>query len=552
MLITVGDALGFEIFQRSQARLVAGSAGLDREIRWVHAAEVPEIADLLVGGELLLTTGMGLGDPRLQKRFIRDLAGVGVAGVVLQLGRTFGQVPSTMVSTAETCRTPLIVLPHKTRFVEITQQLHSAIISHEYKVLEKAEKVGREFTELVLQGGGLRQIIHLLAGIVENPVILEDSAHQLIEFAVHGGTVNQVLRTWEVHSRRGHAQDRKGAGVHVQEGDPSCAWAPIILSNEVRARLHVLALDRPLNEMDEQAIDRAAAALGVALLVQNDAGNLVNHAREGLLIELLNHRYGSASEFLQRAKSVGADLESRHLVPLVVEALDMSESDETALPQEDRQGIVAAMLEEVNIATAGTNCAGLSAVEGDRVLVLVGLADDEDVDYAAYVLGLETCRRLAARLHGIEPVVGLSGEASLDSLGQAFDEAREAVRYGIQVVRKTGVYHFGELGLRTLLLRLSEGPELARFIERELGPLLDHDASHAMPLLKTLRAYVTHGGNKARTAHALNLERHSLYYRLDRIARLLGRDLEDPAACVCLSVAVQGLDVLQGLRGQLR
>ena len=41
-------------------RLVAGEDGLDRPVRWVHVAEVPDIATLLRGGELVLTTGIGL------------------------------------------------------------------------------------------------------------------------------------------------------------------------------------------------------------------------------------------------------------------------------------------------------------------------------------------------------------------------------------------------------------------------------------------------------------------------------------------------------------
>jgi hypothetical protein len=61
-------------------------------------------------------------------------------------------------------------------------------------------------------------------------------------------------------------------------------------------------------------------------------------------------------------------------------------------------------------------------------------------------------------------------------------------------------------------------------------------------------AYLESGGRKAESARALHLERRSLYYRLDKIEKLLGRRLYDPATRVRLEVAWQGLD---GLRRRL-
>jgi purine catabolism regulator len=86
---------------------------------------------------------------------------------------------------------------------------------------------------------------------------------------------------------------------------------------------------------------------------------------------------------------------------------------------------------------------------------------------------------------------------------------------------------------------------LSQFIEGELGPLLTHDASARTPLLSTLRTYFESGGHKANAAKALNLERRSLYYRLERIETILGRRLSDPVTRLRLEVALQGLDLLQ-------
>ena len=41
--------------------LVAGAAGADNSIGWVHVSELPDPTQWLEGGELLITTGLGVG-----------------------------------------------------------------------------------------------------------------------------------------------------------------------------------------------------------------------------------------------------------------------------------------------------------------------------------------------------------------------------------------------------------------------------------------------------------------------------------------------------------
>ena len=50
-----------------EVRVVAGEAGLDRPVRWVHISELADPTPWLSGGELLLTTGLQLGDDGEQR-----------------------------------------------------------------------------------------------------------------------------------------------------------------------------------------------------------------------------------------------------------------------------------------------------------------------------------------------------------------------------------------------------------------------------------------------------------------------------------------------------
>ena len=138
--------------------MVAGRRGLDRPIRWAHSAEVPNIATLLKGGELLLMTGIGIGrSPAEQRRFMRGLVERGVAGVVVELGYVFSRLPPAFVDAAEAGGVPLVELHREVMFVEVTEEVHSNILSRQLALLRRGDELHRRFTQLLLDGAGIQR-----------------------------------------------------------------------------------------------------------------------------------------------------------------------------------------------------------------------------------------------------------------------------------------------------------------------------------------------------------------------------------------------------------
>src|SRR6056297_4289977 len=70
--ITLKDIMELPIF--SDARIIAGHAGAKKEVKSVTVAEVPDAADWLNGGELVVTTAYFLKDnPEKQKSWLKSL-----------------------------------------------------------------------------------------------------------------------------------------------------------------------------------------------------------------------------------------------------------------------------------------------------------------------------------------------------------------------------------------------------------------------------------------------------------------------------------------------
>jgi len=108
-------------------------------------------------------------------------------------------------------------------------------------------------------------------------------------------------------------------------------------------------------------------------------------------------------------------------------------------------------------------------------------------------------------------------------------------------------YRLPDVRLRGLLHLLRDDERVQTYVERELGPLLSHDAGarSGSELVPVLRTYLDVGRNKSAAAEAAHLSRPSMYERLQRIERVLGVDLDDVESCLSLHVALLALDALR-------
>lgn len=429
---------------------------------------------------------------------------------------------------------------------DVTEQRQAEELARQQaQLMATIDEIARRFSDLLLGGSGLTEVLDTLAAIVDNPVLLEDAAHQLIAHSGTGTPVVDLLDRWQEHGRADHPDTHAhSSGALTAPGDPTCLWIPIRLRDEEWGRLHVLALESPIGELDHVAIDRAAAAVGLSLLSSREATQMAEQARSELIADVWQGRWSSAREVLARARSLGADLDATRLLCLVVEAAELTQAETPWDNATARRRALEQLLTatEQSLSAAGTPA--LCAVVGDLVIALTTHGSVTSRAGIATVAD-SLMARVADVLPDLTVIVGVSRPVTADQIRHGLTEAGEAAAHGARVERRAGTHHAEDLGLRRLLGLLGDGPELSRFVEAELGALLEADARGGKHHLATLRAYLTHGCSKARAAASLHVERRTLYYRLDRIEQLLGHRIDDPNARLRLEVALQALDILQ-------
>ena len=511
--------------QRGLPEVVAGEHLLGREVRWVHAGEVPNIASLLKGQELLLTTGMGIGETAAkQRRFVAELADRRVAALAIELGTSVDSIPPALATAAADLDLCLIAFHREVRFVEITEAVHREIIDQGGELLRRGDALHRRFTDLLLHGATVPDVMAELARFVANPVVLERAGQGLAYHVRHRADDATVLAAWAAHTR-GSAVRPAALEERVPMGDDG-SWG----------RLVVLAVDSELGEQDRIAIERAVGLIALALMRGREEEVLAARER-GDFIGGLPETRASEAEIRARAGELGFAPGYAALLPIAAmrapgsRGLRTREQDSWALARREAQ---ASLAEDGLPLLAGVGG------EGEDLLLVIGLDAGEERDAVADRVAARIAAATAHHLDDAEAAVVCVGPVAADwaEVGAGMRAAVESLPAAAHGDRRS--WHDVARGdLDRLLWVLREQPALQRFTDLRLRALLDRDADGRSQLLPTLSAYCAHGGRKAETARALHIERQSLYHRLARIEETLGVDLSDGDTVLALHLALR-------------
>src|ERR1700750_1199689 len=108
-MLSLAALLDLPVVRRALPEVVTGEDALARQIRWAHVIEMPDPDDLLKGGELVLTTGLGAGpDPAHQAEGIDSLIGPGVGALAVELGTSWRTVPAVVLRACERAGVPVV------------------------------------------------------------------------------------------------------------------------------------------------------------------------------------------------------------------------------------------------------------------------------------------------------------------------------------------------------------------------------------------------------------------------------------------------------------
>ncbi|MBB2993596.1 purine catabolism regulator [Mycolicibacterium iranicum] len=528
MAVTVGEVVALPVVQQGSPQILSGRRWSE-PIRWLHVGGVADLSSLLQGGELVLTTGAGLGrDPQ---RYLEGLANAGALGVVVEVGASSASLPESLTARAEALDLALVALHRQIKFVDVTEVVHRRIVAEQYDEVAFDRRVHEAFTELSMRRASVTGIVDAAAGILGRPVVLEDLAHQAVAVAAQGARTAELLADWENRSRRSPTADGGPEQWTITTVGPRGEeWGRLIVPTPAGERGRVTMV-----------LERASAALALNRMIERNTTGLHQQAQSGLFDDVLQGRLADEREAAARAHALGLRTASRYF-PVVVRV----DHARPAVDPLDAQRRNVSLLDAVSHTVNAAGHTGLFSTrrEGEVAALIALSAARGGPDRALTDLG----ERLRHALHRIDGVtrevcaVGAPDAAIVDAI-RGLGEAGHVAEVALAMPDRSRAYfQASDVRLRGLMALLRDDPRVLRFAETELRPLLERGVTADVDLL---RAYLDLAGNKAALAHRLHISRPALYKRLAALGRTLGVDLDDAESMTSLSVALMVLDARQ-------
>jgi Purine catabolism regulatory protein-like family/PucR C-terminal helix-turn-helix domain/GGDEF-like domain len=118
--------------------LLCGREAAERHVRWVHITELLDPTPWLKGGELLLTTGIQLRTPKVQRELIDLLVDHEITGLGFGVGLAHKRTPAGLVNAARAHEFPLFEVPYELPFIAITERVFARLVDERYEMLQRS------------------------------------------------------------------------------------------------------------------------------------------------------------------------------------------------------------------------------------------------------------------------------------------------------------------------------------------------------------------------------------------------------------------------------
>jgi PucR family transcriptional regulator, purine catabolism regulatory protein len=535
--LTVKDVLARDSFK--SAKLIAGIGGLDRQVKWSHILETKEFDSLINGGELILTTGVGLQlDLPSQLKYVNRLIEKGAACICIEIGPYFKEFPSEIIKLADNSNFPLILFEEVVKFVDITQDLHTSIINQHHEMLSQLDQLSRKFIALSLTHNGILKILQeLYEHFGENTFFINDD----VKPYYYPSAIKQLeisLRTYIENSSFDTTVQRT-----FTLGEDTFALMPVQVLGQTWGNLYLQIKNPPLSEEFLFLIlDRAALAIAQILLRTRTIEERKQNLEDELVRNLLNGREYEQDDLQAYLPPPSRNMHFRvFIIQINSPVISLSEEDLDEIKLQ-RSIMIRSLFKRHGFFPA------VSARRNGITVIASFIAADhlkKETDRFSQITSAILKMKDNNFIEGNRCTFGISAVyTNISNAKKGYDEARVVLQLHESEITTNNFYE--SLGIHRLLLRLKDSGHLELYIDEYLGAVLEYDLKMNSNLFETLSVYLECSGSKKETSDRLFIVRQTLYHRVERLETLLGEDFMEPANRLAIETAIKAHSLVFG------
>ncbi|MDW7739565.1 MAG: PucR family transcriptional regulator ligand-binding domain-containing protein [Bacillota bacterium] len=548
MTITVRDAL--KIGGLVEAKVLAGSAGLDNEIRAVDIIDVPDAAIWFRRDSLLSTTFYALKDNiDAQLQMLEDIKTCGGSALIIfSPERYISQIDEKLIRKADELSLPLLQMPDCS-YIDVIVPVMTKILDKQVQALEYAQEVHSMMTNIVLKGKGLQELLLSLTSLLKKPALMADGELMLIDAAAPAdcNTAAPLFKQWEKSNKKLSLIDyyprallnelfHEKKPAYYQYGSAEADYFdfffPVVAGDSFYGILIVPDLSSELEKEKTVAMEAGAMAIALDILKEKAIREAARKSELDFFNELLLGNIKNKETIITRAQQYGLDAAGSYFVILI--ELDkeniLSDKKMQSSLEYNKEILEKRLFRLLHYSLEKENTEGI-VIEALGSLIVLARVPDKLGAVASRNFGKELMLRIKEivkpRIDGIPFYMSVGDYcADIDRISAGYLEAWETMDLGKKLNASDFALAYPDMAPYHLVKRFLTSPGTDHLFEQVYGPLLEYDREKGGELVQTLETYIENNFSRTKTAEKLHLHRNSLNYRLQKIEELLGQEID--------------------------
>lgn len=532
------------------ARILAGDQGLGRPVTSVTVGEVPDIADWLSGGELVLSTMFAVkGDVERQREFCRRVMMADAAALLVKTTRFVNAIPADIIELANKRRFPIVEVPQGLRWTRLMQDATEVIINRQASLLEQSQSIQRNLLGVVIRGGSWQDLCDEASRLLERAVVIVDTSLEIIcaskDFPLHEAYLDTFFQPADTRERLAAMGGGQQPLRLKAKGLPSLFALPIVSSYKRLGYVCALSDTRELKANEVLVLEHTATIAALQMAQDRVRFETEVRLKGDFVDEVISGRNIESDSLLRRGAFLGCDLSKGAAVVLLGVDEFSGPVPHKSVDQEELDRRIQLFFAHCSRLVSGAEPLSLTSLKAGQVVVFVCGKTGRDA---------KALRRLAASLRalgdtagGLNVSAGIGG-FSPDALhmDRAYQQALVALKVGRKLHGAGSTMHFDDVGTYRILVDIMERDpkEIRTLYEETIGKIDRYDADNGTQLTQTLSVFLRNNENLTQTATDLYAHRHTIRYRLEKIAEITGLSVFETEHKERLGLGLKARDLL--------
>lgn len=549
MKVTIRDIMGLPVFK--DAKVIAGHGGMNKDVNSVTVAEVPDAADWLKGGELVVTTGYFIKDNReLQSEWVTDLIRGGASALAIKPDRFLGTTPPHMIEAANEHNFCLIELPNSVTWPTVMESVMSTINDNQNQIIKRTEAIHNKLTEIVLKGYGLPHIAKTISQLVNNIIVVEDIALGILAVSSpeHNSEAAEVFLSYRLSNEYKHKfnsteyytnvlkhSKEDTCKLELAEFNPrfdnvSQITIPIVADSIVYGFITLIEFYKKANQIDIVALEHGATTIALEMMKEKIVFETEKRLKRGFLDDLLDGRINGDFNGMDKYNFIGFDT-TRPAVAILIDVDGVDDMFEMNNSKVFCRGNDNKLVKLIENCTKDSDPNAFIYDENNRFAILYHFSiNREKAEIMDDVRKL--CQKISKRIVADFPNASYNFGVGniyyqMANLRKSYKEAKKALEIGELFMGENQVFLYNELGIYRLLFMIDKKEEVVEFCTDTIGNLLEYDKKNDENLCNCLEVFLLNNGNIAKTSKDLYVHPNTLAYRLKKISAVLAKDIND-------------------------